>query len=270
MVNDFSALQEKVYSGRGIIAGLTPSGKPVMAYSLTGRSPSSQARKLAYDSVSGVIRTDVTDREQLEKGSPALLIYPAMVELDEMIIASNGSQTRIMYDKFKRLTRVKAKVTAERIIRDSFDYNSGFPFMESFEYDPKSQTWINLTSYEPDAPNFTPRINATIKDEEVVFGILKKDEYLSHIPKREFWKFILNPGQGFGLTTYQGGNENPLLPFEGELLEVKLASDSPVEICQDIYEAISHGEKPGENYAVSAAVMIQGQEKGVYIINRNK
>src|SRR3989344_6319391 len=102
MKDDFSSLEKMLYPGRGIIVGLTPSENPFIGYFLTGRSKSSQARKLVYsESVypekTGIVRTEATDKEQLEKGNPSLLLYPALVSVRDIIIASNGIQTELIY-----------------------------------------------------------------------------------------------------------------------------------------------------------------------------
>ena len=65
MIDDFLKLKEMKYSGRGITIGMTLEGNPFIGYTLTGRSPSSQARKLVYDESLSTIRTDVTDPEQV-------------------------------------------------------------------------------------------------------------------------------------------------------------------------------------------------------------
>ena len=78
MADDFSKLKEMKYSGRGITIGMTSEGNPFVGYTLTGRSPSSQARKLVYDKSLSTIRTDVTDQEQLSTVTwPVLGIFGA-------------------------------------------------------------------------------------------------------------------------------------------------------------------------------------------------
>jgi len=101
MNDDFSALRNMKYSGRGIMIGLTLDEKPFIGYSLTGRSPPSQARKLEYDPNQKIISTQVTDKEQLAKGNAALLIYQAVAFVGNgLMIASNGRQTRLLMDAF--------------------------------------------------------------------------------------------------------------------------------------------------------------------------
>ena len=120
--DDFRALEEMIYSGRGITVGQTPSGNSFIGYSLTGRSPFSQARELISCEGTGVIRTraitelgrlksmfNIEDEAQLkelqkklQEGSPALTIYPAIVPVGrDTLVASNGGQTKLLYSQAK-------------------------------------------------------------------------------------------------------------------------------------------------------------------------
>jgi hypothetical protein len=116
MADDFSSLKEMIYSGRGIVVGTTPSGVHFVGYTLTGRSPPSQARELLQGQNTGVIRTSMIEddkrlysmfhldtsgqlsdlKRDLAKGSPALIYYPAIIPVNSNSIAvSNGIQTEL-------------------------------------------------------------------------------------------------------------------------------------------------------------------------------
>ncbi len=259
-MDDLNALEKMVYSGRGIIVGMTPNGNSFIGYSLTGRSSSSQARKLKREQ-SGVIRTDVTDKKQLERGSPALLLYPAIVPIPEKksIIASNGAQTKLIYSELMQN-----------------DYSPGFEILRRafskkfFEYDKKDDRWIDITTYEPDEPNNTPRISACVIDNLVATSIIRcKDG------KREekIFSMELKPGMGKLITTYKGGNEKPLLPFEDKPLDIIINSEFPEEITESIYEAIYDGQNPGDDYRIAAATALYNKKTKVFeyaIINRSE
>ena len=251
MSDDFLALRKMKYSGRGITIGITPNGNPFVGYSLTGRSPPSQARKLVYDKESLIVRTQVTDEEQLKKGNPSLLIYSAIMVVGDKVIASNGAQTNLIASCVGPLSG-----GTEDILSKAFEK----PYIEN---------GIDLTSYEPDYPNFTNRISACVNEKECAFSILRKFgeqtiKYLHHYP---FKTYRLEPGGGRIVTTYEGGNENPLLPFIAYPLEVRITSETPRDICESLYEAI--GPKNGDNFRVSAAVMLKNKgDYNVYIINR--
>lgn len=267
MKDDFSALTME-YSGRGIVVGLTNSGKSFLGYSLTGRSSSSQARKLVQEK-SGVIRTEVTNKEQLEKGSIALLLYPAIVPIYNAIIASNGAQTKLLYSSIKRYyDRLRCLELEEKDLEFIFADAS----KHEYEYDVKDDRWIDLGSHEPDAPHNTPRISGFIQGNKGMFHLIKYDSERKepiHYSYRFYSKFYpLEPGKGFMITTYKGGNENPLLPFEGSPLEVRINSENAEDISKSLYEAL-RGQK--ENYRVSAAVILMNGHTGEFetsIINR--
>ena len=68
------------YHGRIIILGRAESGENVVAYAVTGRSPSSRARKFELEGEA--IKTAPTNLQDLNTGNPALLIYPAIKKLE--------------------------------------------------------------------------------------------------------------------------------------------------------------------------------------------
>jgi IMP cyclohydrolase len=256
MNDDFSALEKMTYSGRGIVIGMTPDGKSFIGYSLTGRSPSSQARKLGYNLASNMINTQVTDEEQLKKGNPALLIYPAIASIDNMIVASNGKQTLLLMDVFNR--------DSSNLIQES--YSPVSVLLEAHK-SPRIVDGIDLTSYEPDSPNFTPRISGCIDEKSGALYIVKKS--IDDIrPVTNIFSFELHPGNAHMITTYKGGNEFPLVSFGKDPFRLKIKSTNADDICESIYDAI--GPKNGENYRVSAAVMLKKGKKelDVAVINR--
>lgn len=233
MADDFSAISKMVYSGRGITFGMTPEGNPFIGYSLTGRSASSQARRLAYHPEDSTVRTEVTDVEQLRKGNPLLLIYPAVAHVNGFLIASNGAQTRLLID-------------ASKTNKDPGDV------LTNAFINPVIESGIDITSYEPDSPNFTPRISACMSKHQGEFYLAKKG---SNGEAKPVWgRFNLVLGRARLITTYKGGNESPLLPFNENALPVRISSISSQEICQSLYNAI--GPKDGDNFRVAAAVMM--------------
>jgi len=262
--NDFSALEQMTYSGRGITVGMTPSGAPFIGYSLTGRSPPSQARELVYDEKNQVVRTSVTDPEQLADGSPALLLYPAIANSSKGMVVSNGAQTKLIYSE---AIRIVGKTT-EEVLGRALGARAFGPYESFWEYDAK-EGWIDITSYEPDAPNFTPRISAYQRGSNAAMYIVRKTEDggLFSIG----FKISLIPKEGKLITTYKGGNEKPLLPFDSNPLDVAITSESPEEIVDSLYDAIKGGQNPEDNYRVASAVMMLKDGKPeVAIRNRNE
>jgi len=91
-LNEWNALAACEYPGRFIFIGQEKgSGVGVVAYGITGRSPSSQARKMELDRDTIWVRP--TDRSLLQKGNIDLLIYPSVFCLSRGIAVSNGKQT---------------------------------------------------------------------------------------------------------------------------------------------------------------------------------
>jgi len=226
---------KKPYLGRGIIAGLTLQGKGYVVYFLTGRSASSQARKLVYEE--GIIRIEVTDKSELEKGNPALLVYDALIAVEKGIVASNGAQTKLVYNTFNE------GMMAEDVLMNAFEN----PFFEGE---------IDITSFEPDPPNNTPRIALCFVENNAAMYSAYFDGSKS---RKKFYPLELENGKGKLITTYSGGNENPLKPFTGEPLDVSIDSESAEEIAKSIYSVI------GE-FRVSVAVMMLDGEH--FIINK--
>lgn len=265
MKNDFSALQNMIYSGRGITIGITPNASPFIGYTLTGRSPPSQARKLVKEEKTNTIRTDVIDKEQLEKGNPALLLYPALTFHKNALIASNGAQTQLLYSALQNPC-VSDKTNVGRVIDYAFD-------QPIFLYDYKDDTYIDITTFEPDAPNNTPRISALLRDNIGAFHLVN---FCKGFKENKFDKITevnLIPGKGKLMTTYSGGNETPLAPFDDDPLDVIIRSETANEIVEDLYNAIGRPNPNDDNkvYRVSAAVMmLKGGKLEVAIRNRSE
>lgn len=236
-LNGLKALKEMVYPGRAIIIGLDGNGDSiVVAYAITGRSPSSQARRLVFEN--GTIFVRPTEMNILDTEKTDLLIYPA-VHTDGMIAVSNGKHTESIAGKHP--WRGTARSILERGLSE----------------------W----SYEPDAPHYTPRIGGVCipgKD-NAALGIVKRGDD-GHI-RRDFFEFPLLPGRGKMITTYSGVNAEPLPSFAGEPLDVEIRGKGPGETAEDIYTAL--GPVVGEDYRVSVGVIfIRGAEKKHFIINR--
>lgn len=262
MNDNLEALANMVYSGRGIIVGMTPNGNSFVGYSLTGRSPSSQARELV-ETESGIVRTSVTDEEQLRKGNPALLLYPAIIPVNsKAIIAGNGVQTELLYREvskppYSQIMLADIDIDPERFLIKSFSASEP-------RFDAKTDSWIDIASYEPDDPNFTPRINGLIIGIKACLNIICKDS--SNRSDSKYFPMNLKPGEGHLITTYAGGNEDPLKPFEGKPLEVGIESTTPEDLVESIYDAI-------HEFRVSAAVSMFNPTTKTFdtkIINRSE
>ena len=117
-------LRGNAYPGRGIVLGRTPDGKKaVAAYFIMGRSANSRNRVFVEDGDG--IRTKAFDEAKLE--DPSLIIYAPVRVLGNKTIVTNGDQTDTIYEGMDR------QLTFEQSLRSR--------------------------EFEPDGPNFTPRIS---------------------------------------------------------------------------------------------------------------
>ena len=183
--NIATLLNTNAYPGRGIIIGRSRDGKSaVTAYFIMGRSANSRNRVFVTEGEG--IRTQAFDPSKLE--DPSLIIYAPVRVLNDSTIVTNGDQTDTVYDNMK----------------------DGKTFEES----------LRCRKYEPDGPNFTPRISGilNIKDGsyDYAISILKSDNGDPDCCNRYTFTYD-NPkaGEGRFIHTYmQDGN--PLPSFEGE------------------------------------------------------
>ena len=252
MKDDLSALENMVYSGRGIIIGVTPSGNTFIGYFLTGRSHSSRARKLVQQQKTKIIRTEVTDKQQLKQGDLALLLYPAIIPIRNILIAGNGAQTQLLYSKIKNsIDKMTDNIfSLSEIMKKAFSE----PF---FVYDEKNDKMIDLTNYEPDPPNNTPRITAAVCGWHGTMHITRCEDTRKNSETHEV---ILGPGKGNLITTYKGDNKEPLKPFMGKPLDVTINSETADNLAKNIYSAICSRKKQGNDYAIGVAVMLQNKK----------
>jgi len=235
------ALAEMEYPGRVIILGQDKEGYNVVIYGLSGRSPSSQARRLVANN--NIVSIDVTDQEQLAKGDPALLVYNAIINnsVNNVVSVSNGVQTNLIA---RIVDRVDIPMPA--ILP--------FAFRKPEYMTTKDGRKIDITTFEPDSPNFTPRISGVseISGNRAMIAICKR--LSSGDLERCFYELALNPGQGFMVSTYSGkdvGKGEVLPSFVGEPKVVQLIGDRR-EIADSVYEAMG-------KYAVSACAFYPQQ-----------
>ena len=131
MISIEKELKENAYPGRGIIIGKTPDGtKAVTAYFIMGRSENSRNRVFVTEGEG--IRTEAFDPSKLS--DPSLIIYAPVRVLGNNTIVTNGDQTDTIYDLM----------------------NKQYTFEQS----------LLTREFEPDAPNYTPRISAILHVED--------------------------------------------------------------------------------------------------------
>ncbi len=261
MTDNLNALSDMIYSGRGITVGMTPRGNVFVGYTLTGRSPSSQARMLIKKPLLGMpsafrIETMPTNREELEKGNPALLIYPAIICFGESILVSNGAQTELLFSASQEEWTATKANSALSILEEAF---SSEHVVEG----------IDLTAFEPDAPNFTPRISACVNGRHAAFHIVRRQ---AEGKMEDYRPVELAPGEARMITTYAGGNETPLKPFTGDLLRASIESENAAALARNLFDSVRGGTSPEVDFRVSAAVVLRN-ERGdfdIAIVNRHE
>ncbi len=285
MENDFSALEAMEYSGRSFIAFRTMHDDFGFSYQLTGRSPPSQTRKFVLDEKFCVIRTElitdpkvlkkmfnVTDEQmpgllkKIEGGNRALTIYPAMrciiEEGKKRLIVSNGAQTKSIYNA---IMNSRARASPGDILARAFSESF-------FEYDEVNQADIDLTSFEPDHPIFTPRINGCMDAQRFAYRVIRKNP-MSREVESIYNEYPLEPGKGILIATYKGGNEKPFpLSFESPL-EINVGDLSARGICRRVYDIITRPNPNDSNkvYGVSVATMtMRGGEDGLFEVGYNR
>lgn len=242
MDKNFSVLRNKEYPGRFIIIGKDLPGKNVIiVYAITGRSPSSQARRIAITAEGAWVRP--TDEKILEEGNRDLLVYPAIL-YGHGLAVSNGKQT----------SDIRDALSSER---DPVDILSSA---------------LDHWEYEPDAPTFTPRISGCVLPEgQAALSIIKRD--IDGSSSRNYFKIPVLPGKGKMISTYSGENRDPLPPFEGEPEDVSLICGTAGETAEAVDSAL-RAPKPEQDFRVAVAcVFFREQtltEFDISVINRSE
>ncbi len=187
-------LTKNAYPGRGIIIGKSADGtKAVTAYFIMGRSSNSRNRIFVEDGEG--IRTQAFDPSKLE--DPSLIIYAPVRVLGNKTIVTNGDQTDTIYDG------MDSQLTFEQSLRSR--------------------------EFEPDGPNYTPRISGIMHIENGNFNyamsILKSNNGNPDACNRYTFAYE-NPvaGEGHFIHTYMHDG-NPLPSFEGEPKLVSIPDD---------------------------------------------
>ncbi|MBU4086799.1 MAG: IMP cyclohydrolase [Nanoarchaeota archaeon] len=265
-VKDIGWLAKQEYLGRGILIGRCDGGE-FAAYFVTGRSPSSRARRfeVVSDGIRGMaIKTAPTDPETLRKGNPALLIYSAVLGVRDGLVVSNGLQTELLWgEAANALSHVFSPV------RNLMGALGG-----SYEV-----SGVDIASFEPDAPNFTPRISGIVNKGAGALAISKKLPGGFDNPcQKQFFGFPLEDGIGKFISTYTGRNvgKGEVLPsFEGEPLDFVVPGRSLRETAEFIYEALGPKQggqyvSPGDDFRVGVVVASRLDRGNIpyFMINR--
>ena len=188
-----NALSGNTYPGRGIIIGKTADGKcACAAYFIMGRSANSRNR--VFTESGGEVRTEPYDITRVQ--DPSLIIYTALKSYQNNLIVTNGDHTDTIYNA---LTKGGAFETA-----------------------------LNTREFEPDAPNFTPRISGLLTFENGDFtykmSILKSVDDKGSACARYFYDYPSTAGLGHFIHTYLHDGD-PIPSFIGEPERIQIDSD---------------------------------------------
>lgn len=194
MISLAQELQENSYPGRGIVLGRSEDGtKAVAAYFIMGRSENSRNRIFVEEGEG--IRTQAFDPSKLT--DPSLIIYAPVRVLGHRTIVTNGDQTDTVYEGMEK----------------------GLTFEQS----------LRSREFEPDAPNYTPRISGLMELENGRYSyslsILKSNNGDPACCNRYTFSYEnCAAGEGHFIHTYLHDG-NPLPSFEGEPKLVAIPDD---------------------------------------------
>lgn len=197
------------YVGRGIVAGKSVNGKyAVTAYFIMGRSENSRNRIFVENGEEVIIHPH--DPSKVE--DPSLIIYSPIRKINNNLIVTNGDQTDTIYDA----------------IAEGGSFESA----------------LETRAFEPDAPNFTPRISAMLTFGDKLtykMSILKSADAEGSDCARYTFSYPALTGTGHFIHTYVCDG-NPIPTFQGEPERISIP-DSIDELTSDIWNNLDEKNK---------------------------
>ncbi|MBQ6825320.1 MAG: IMP cyclohydrolase [Clostridia bacterium] len=228
-------LSENSYPGRGIIIGKSADGKKAMfAYFIMGRSENSRNR--IFERFEGGMRTKAFDESKLS--DPSLIIYNPYLQLGTTDIITNGDQTDTVYNFMK----------------------DGISFEEA----------LHTREFEPDAPNYTPRISGVLyygfaaNIFHYKLSILRSNNGNPDACQRYFYSYNPLDGIGHFIHTYKCDG-NPIPSFYGEPEEIEMPN-SAKELADICWNNLNNDNKVS---LFVREVPLDGSEATEIIINKN-
>ena len=181
------------YVGRGIVLGKTADEKSaVCAYFIMGRSENSRNRVFVKQGDELIIHP--FDASKIE--DPSLIIYAPIRAYENNLIVTNGDQTDTIY----------------RFLEENKTFEQA----------------LDTRCFEPDFPNFTPRISGMITfnsgDFSYKMSILKSADEKGSACNRYTFSYTALPGMGHFIHTYICDG-NPIPTFVGEPERVEIPND---------------------------------------------
>ena len=202
-------LSQNPYPGRGILLGRSADDRYAVAvYFIMGRSVNSRNR--VFETTPDGIRTRAFDPAKMT--DPSLIIYHPVRVVGSTTIVTNGDQTDTIRDGL-----LKGEVFAQSLRRRTF---------------------------EPDAPNYTPRISGLLHgDGSYALSILKSADGDPASTRRQFFGYEAPlAGQGHFIHTYQE-NADPLPAFQGEPRQVAITAPDARTLADEMWQNLNEDNK---------------------------
>lgn len=225
-------LEKNSYPGRGIIIGKTAKGdKSVVAYFIMGRSVNSRNR--IFEQCSDGIATRAFDESKMS--DPSLIIYHPVRTVGRGLIVTNGDQTDTIREFIER----------------------GQPFEQA----------VRTREFEPDSPNWTPRISGLLSpDGSYMLNILKSADAEGSGCLRQTFEYPGKAGTAHFIHTYKCDGD-PIPSFAGEPERVVIGDDDIDTFVSELWADLDEENK------VSLYACYRDLESGeceTRIINKNK
>ena len=208
-LNEYLASNE--YPGRGIAVAKAPDGRQMfIGYFIMGRSENSRNRVFDPVPERGGICTMAADPAKLE--DPSLIIYNPVLTLGKTHIVTNGDQTDTIFDEMSR----------------------GRSFADA----------LRTRTFEPDEPNYTPRISAVVyADGSYQMSILKSADGNGESVQRYFFDYPQPvAGEGHFISTYVK-NGAPIPSFTGEPLRVAIDMNDADKFAAKLWASLNEDNK---------------------------
>jgi IMP cyclohydrolase len=273
-----SDIADKEYLGRAVMVGRTEDGaKDVVAYFPTGRSGGSRARFLDKLSDGGIKTIRSTDAKP-GKGNPALIYYNALTLLDNGgIVLTNGAQTDLIAETYQDLR--DGTISPVELLQEAFRNPR---MMDHYDAEKDQMTRIDITSFEPDKPNYTPRVSAVLGKDRAAMSLAWCN---NGQVERQYFDVPLIDGTLRMLPTYTGQNvpDKEIIPhFEGSPMSMPLEVGTVQELSNLIWNSLGpkegdvvkkHTDEGGNDFRVGVVAMFRDRATGTLdycVINKNK
>ena len=209
MIDLKAYLSQNPYPGRGILLGRSADdAKAVIAYFIMGRSENSRNR--IFETTDDGIRTRAFDESKMV--DPSLIIYHPVRVVEGTTIVTNGDQTDTVADAFR----------------------SGTGWVRA----------LRTREFEPDGPNYTPRISGMVRpDGSYRLSILKSADGDPACCQRFFFEYDAPiAGQGHFISTYETDGD-PLPSFQGAPRTVAVGGESLKGFGDGLWESLNADNK---------------------------